>query len=88
MIQIIIYVIGSFIALTFPKEIVKLGYLTMDIPFDDDNRSFFYSQDESKISCLIYMFFVALFSWLSVVVIYFITIFIIIINTYFKNDKN
>ena len=76
----IIYLIGCIFAVTFPKQIMILGYLTMCTEPDDDGKPYFDSTSTDDFPQWLYILFVFFLSWISVIMIYVTTIIHILIN--------
>jgi hypothetical protein len=70
----IIWLLGALIAIIFPKDIMRLGYKTMSVPFDDEGKEFFDGDS------ILYIFMIFLLSWISVIGIYCSTVIYIFIH--------
>lgn len=82
MLWLLFYIIGAFIAVLLPNEIVKLGYKTLGMVYEQSDKSFF-SKDEDDDDLPEWCFKVMTFglSWLSVLAIYVTTIiYLLLIN--------
>jgi hypothetical protein len=80
MIQLLLYLLGAFIAVIFPKQIMLLGYITMKTELTDDGKLFFYNAGDNDFPNWFYVLATFFLSWLSIILIYVTTIFYISIN--------